>query len=203
VSENIRPDVIHAHDLDSLFIGWMLKSADPTALVLTMHRAPIPWRNHRYRENPKDCFLEGFHRLGILDGIVVPSRASERVLNDQFGGTPTRTKVRVIPHGINLSGLTSPQDDQAVVAELRLRPESMLVICPSRADEHKDTETFLEAAGKLRRSNPAIPFLFQIGSGEGDPNHEKLKIRGENLGFHLDGDLFLKTFLFNGSSIRI
>ncbi|MCH7534240.1 MAG: glycosyltransferase family 4 protein, partial [Bacteroidetes bacterium] len=94
----IKPNLIHAHDFDSAYIGWMLKIAFRVPLVVTVHRAPMNWISHRYREEPKDCFVEAIKRSRIADYVVVPSKISRQVLLDQGFN---RRRVKVIPHGIS------------------------------------------------------------------------------------------------------
>lgn len=146
---NILPDLIHAHDFDSIQLGLMLKIAFKIPLVVTLHRAPIPWRAEKYKENPKDCYLEAVRLLRLSDAIVVPSKASLEVLKQQ-GFKTRRFRLRVIPHGIT-KWITSLRLPQKLPSEIGLDPERKLILCPVRADPHKDPETFIKAAGRLKR----------------------------------------------------
>src|SRR5437764_2050301 len=58
----LRPQLIHAHDLDSLFLSWQLKTIYKIPVVFTVHRAPSPWRQGRYLEDAKDCFMEAIRQ---------------------------------------------------------------------------------------------------------------------------------------------
>src|SRR6202030_2465523 len=90
---DIHADIIHAHDLDSLFIGWLLKTAFGSPLIFSAHRAPTPWRQYRFQENPKDCFMEVVCRSRVLDGLITPSNASMDVLHSQGFSEPTVMRV--------------------------------------------------------------------------------------------------------------
>lgn len=142
---DLRPDVVHVHDFDSLQVGWLLRTAFSVPLVLTVHRAPTDWRPRRYQENVKDCFMEAARLHGFVDQIVVPSEASRGVLEDQgFRG------VKVIPHGVS-QHLLSFESDPSVLTQLNLPEDALLVFCPCRADEHKDIPVFVKGASVLRR----------------------------------------------------
>ena len=140
------PDLIHCHDLDSLYIGWLIKTGFGKPLVFTLHRAPSPWRTKRYQEDPKDLFLEALGRTGLLDAVVVPSETSAQVLRAQCDdfGEGWKTEIRVIFHGIGRQLSSFPLDDQ-LVGSLGLWQEKDLILCPCRADEHKDVDAFLDA----------------------------------------------------------
>jgi glycosyltransferase involved in cell wall biosynthesis len=140
----LRPDVIHVHDFDSLQIGWLLRSAFSIPLVLTVHRAPTKWRQHRYRENEKDCFMHAARLHKVVDQVVVPSEASARVLKDQGF-----RKIKVIPHGISRHMVTFASDS-SVVDNLNLPAGATVIFCPCRADEHKDLPLFVRGAALLR-----------------------------------------------------
>lgn len=190
----IKPDIVHAHDPDSLFLAWMLKTAFGPPVVMTVHRAPSPWREGRFRENPKDCFTEAARIAGFMNGIAVPSRASAQVLREQgFGVGPDQTQVEVIPHGISRF-LRSVADDQEVAHELREFAPGQLVICPSRADEHKDAETFVEAAGLLKEDLPSQNLRFLLGAQETDIYYSKVKQRAIDSGLGEGYDILFRTF---------
>ncbi|MFB3132020.1 MAG: glycosyltransferase family 4 protein [Rhodothermales bacterium] len=191
----IEPDIIHVHDLDSLFIGWMLKSVYSTPLVMTVHRAPSPWRDGRFREKPKDCFMETLRRTQLIDGLVVPSQASARVLREQGFGDAEGCPIQVIPHGIS-NFLRSIGEDPLVVEQLRLKSHPTLIFCPSRADEHKDVETFLEAAGHLKIVSPSLDLVFLLACDHTDENYLKLASRAKNLGLVEGEDIYFRKFLY-------
>ncbi len=187
----LRPDLVHVHDLDSLFLGCMVKIAFDKPPVMTVHRAPSPWRRGRFREIPKDCAMEAGRLSKMLDGIVVPSQASRAVLCDQgFGTDGTRPEITVIPHGISRF-LRGVADEPNVLEKICPAGGCTLILCPSRADEHKDVETFIEAAARLRAAKPEVPLLFVVGSQAEDDQHEKLQKRAHDLGLNILFQSFL------------
>ena len=190
----IKPDIVHAHDPDSLFLAWMLKTAFGPPVIMTVHRAPSPWREGRFRETAKDCFMETARTAGLMDGIAVPSQASAQVLREQgFGIGADQTQVEVIPHGISLF-LRSVADDQDVVQEIKKYAPGHLVICPSRADEHKDVETFVEAAGLLKKDLPSQNLHFLLGTQETDVHYLKVRQIAKDSGLTEGHDILFKTF---------
>jgi len=194
----IKADIIHCHDFDSLFVGWLLKSARKIPVVFTLHRAPSPWREERYLEDPKDLFLETMmaiapgQRSGI-DSVIVPSQASAQVLRDQGFGVTGRPAVDVIQHGIS-KRLLDFKELPNLFKSLGCASDRLLVFCPCRADEHKDVDVFLDAAEILKKRRPELPLFFLLAAGESDPGYEKAQTRAKTNGLELGIDFALRTF---------
>jgi len=107
--------------------------------------------------------MEALRTHGAIDHLCVPSKASRKVLRDQGF-----RRITVIPHGISLA-LTSFHEDTRVLNELRAKAGARLILCPVRADEHKDPQTFVRAAGIVKERLPNLPLVFALTCGtEGD-----------------------------------
>lgn len=196
----IQPDLIHAHDFDSLFVAWNLKVAYGCPVVATIHRAPSPWRDFRFRENPKDCFLEVLRRGKVLDRLVVPSRASASVLRKQGFLAPSQVSgVAVIPHGIS-PFLRGVEENPVLVEELRLEePNRVLVLCPGRADEHKDLDTLLEAASLVKKEEKALGIggtTFHLCCGREDPFFSRVESLAVARGLHEGDSIFFRKLKY-------
>lgn len=160
----IRPDVIHAHDFDGVQLGCMLKAAFRVPLIATIHRAPNPWRDIKYAENSKDCYLEAMRRYRFADALVVPSRASRQVLVDQGFKT---SRVKTIPHGVRTKYLASFTNHPRLLELVGIPSDATLILCPVRADSHKDPWTFVRAASLLhRRASGRLVFLMTCNNTE-------------------------------------
>ncbi len=132
----------------------------------------------------------------LLDGIVVPSEVSRTVLSEQgFGEEGSPPEIRVIPHGIS-PFLKSVADEPAVLEDLPLRASCNLVLCPQRADEHKDVETFIEAAAKLKIQEAERDILFVLSSHADDAVHAKLRSRARDLNLVEGHDILFRTFRY-------
>lgn len=95
---------------------------------------------------PEDCFMEAVKLYELADLLIVPSKASAAVLIKQGY---QEHKIRVIPHGLNYKYLSSIDDNNQI---LKLVPDnSTLILCPARAEGHKDPETFIRAASILKK----------------------------------------------------
>lgn len=153
---NINADIIHAHDFDSAYICVMLKIAFKIPVVFTLHRAPSPWKEDKFQEDPKDCFLEALKTLKIIDKIIVPSNQNRDILLDQGF---SKYSIKVIKHGVrykyhcSLSNILEIRDDLS---------SAFTILCPIRADEHKSPEVFIQAASLVKKNNPNIKFKFII-----------------------------------------
>lgn len=157
---HLKADIVHAHDFDSLVLGSMLRCAFGVPLVVTVHRAPTEWRPKRFQEDAKDCLLEIARNQLLVDGVIVPSEASARVLRAQGF-----KDISVIPHGIN-KHLFSFESDPAFLPGLGIPEGRKLVFCPVRPDEHKDPYTVIRAAALLKKLGGEMPFFLLLDDQE-------------------------------------
>jgi glycosyltransferase involved in cell wall biosynthesis len=184
--------VVHCHDFDSLFVGWLLKAGSEKALplVLTLHRAPSPWRQQRHLEDPKDLFLwtavcSELNETSVIDAIVVPSLASAEALRYTFVEMRCAKKIaieprlHVIKHGISEKLLTF-KEQTGLLESLGCTRDRILVFCPCRADEHKDIEVFLDAAGILKRTRPDLLLFFLLASEDRGPDNRQVRHRAKS-----------------------
>jgi len=189
----IDADIIHAHDCDSTLIGAQLKSVFNIPLFVTIHRAPINWRNGRAKENVKDCFVEFLNYYKIVERLIVPSKFSKKILTKQ--GIDSY-KVKVINHGINHKYLASFQN-MDFLQKILPTNDSKLILCPIRADEHKDPDTFVRAACLLKKRHNGTN-LFFILTAESNSLYKFEKL-AESLGLSVGvkKDILFRHFSFD------
>jgi glycosyltransferase involved in cell wall biosynthesis len=160
----MKADLVHCHDFDSLFVGWLLKAGceKTLPLVLTQHRAPNPWHQERRWQDAKDLFLwtaicSQLNGTSVIDTIVVPSHASKDVIEASLVEMVKAKKItagpqiKVIQHGIS-DKLSEFPEHPDLLANLGCTESKILVFCPSRNDENKDVSVFIDAAGLLKKS---------------------------------------------------
>lgn len=186
----VRADIIHAHDFDSVQIGSMLKAAFRKPLVVTIHRVPIPWRHEKHTEDPKDCHLNAIRFYRFADCLVVPSEASRQVLTEQGF---KRRSVRVIPHGIRAKYLASFSDRPDILDRLGITPEAKLILCPVRADPHKDPWTFVRAASLLKRSTTQR-LVFLVTCDKSQHDYASLEALAVAEKLEVDKDILFRSF---------
>jgi glycosyltransferase involved in cell wall biosynthesis len=179
-------DIIHVHDWDSLFMGWLLESVWGKPLVMTVHRAPTEWQDDKPTTNAKDCFMEAVKRTSILTNLVVPSQASKDVLTKQGFGN-----VQVIPHGVTPNFGQLKYDD-SVLAEIGVPKERKIILCPVRADEHKTPEVLVYAAPRIKSENaerrPFFVFLSDWDEKDSDKHQVDLRRMAEDRGLKVVRD---------------
>jgi glycosyltransferase involved in cell wall biosynthesis len=203
---SISPDIIHVHDFDSAYIGLMLKTAFKTPLIFTYHRAPSPWRNYKFQENPKDCFLEAAKINKFFDFIVVPSDVNKKILVDQgFNGK----QIKVIKHGVSIKRLCSHANIDSILTELKFDSLKKMILCPARFDDHKNPEVFIKAAHILIKRNPHEKFLFVL-TDTPEGIYSDIPETAKKYGLRINEDLFLKRFkwiematLYRNSSVCV
>lgn len=161
--QKLRPDVIHAHDFESLQIGLMLKVAFSIPLVLTVHKVPKEWDSTLPQRDVKDCFLQLIRNFELADKVVAPSRAYRQRLLDQ--GFPDQN-IELIHHGVPVRWLSSWANKDGVLQRLNLDNSHELILCPARLDPHKGIETFVDAAAIIKNRFRNRSLLFAIaGAG--------------------------------------
>ena len=131
-------------------------------------------------------------RSGI-DSVIVPSQASAQVLHDQGFGVTGRPAVNVIQHGISRK-LFDFKELPNLLESLGCASDRVLVFCPCRADEHKDVDVFLDAAGILKKRLADLPLFFLLAAGESDPGYENAQTRAQNNGLEPGIDFALRKF---------
>jgi|GEM_PF-4759692 len=165
-----QPDVVHSHDLDSALIGAMLSAVLAVPGLMTVHRAPVPWKAQKFLESPKDLVMEFFRVSKSLRALAVPSVASKRVLEMQGFHN-----IHVIPNGINYNELLSRPIMDDVFLKIGLdAPGIELILCPVRTDEHKSPDTFVRAAEYIASRLPDRDLVFLL-TGEAKGKYAFLK----------------------------
>ena len=187
----VRPDFIHAHDLDSVQVGCMLRASFRIPLIATIHRVPKPWRRARYTEAAKDSFIEAIRSYKLANLLVVPSRASREVLLNQ-GFHPD--KVAVVPHGIRTKYLASFSNDKDLLRQLNITTDLHLILCPVRADAEKDPVTFVRAAALLKASLSKERFIFLVTCCDTDPDYSLVKAVSSQSGLEEGTDIIFRSF---------
>jgi len=194
---SIKPEIIHVHDYESAFIGWLLKSTFNIPLIFSVHRAPTNWKDYKNEESAKDCFMEVMKLIIAFDRLVVPSLASKQVLLKQGF---RKSKIIVIPHGIHykwmhsLNKWQSSQEDIEPIEQIIKNKEIKLILCPVRADHHKDPMTFINSARIIKEKNPDKKFFFLL-TGESNQYYD-LEGTATRCGLEVGKDIIFKEFFF-------
>jgi glycosyltransferase involved in cell wall biosynthesis len=188
-------DLIHAHDFDSIQIGCMLKAGFRKPLIATIHRAPTPWKRGRLIEEPKDCFVETIKVFKLCDALVVPSRCSRDILVDQG---LARNLIKIIPHGVSPKYLASFCNIDSILGDLHLERDEELILCPVRAEHHKDPLTFVRAAGllkqKMLKQNATRRLRFLVTCEKQDPDYDVLSTVAKQIGIEPGRDIEFRCF---------
>lgn len=161
-----RAAIVHTHTAKAGFVGriagWLART--PTVIhtyhghVLRGYYSPLKTRLLRWLET----LLARVCRVIV----VVSPMVGDELVNL---GVVSRSKVRVIPLGIELDRyLTCDSLRGAFHAELRLPPDARLVAVVGRIAPIKNHDLFLDAAKRVLAAIPNAYFLV-IGDGLGRP----------------------------------
>lgn len=161
----LKPDIIHAHDFESIYIAMLLKALFQIPLVVTIHKTPKEYDWTSPQRDAKDAFLNMMKKYNVADYFVAPSRSYFlRLQSEGF------KNIEVIHHGIPVVKLSSTRNDPAVLADFRLKEEHNVILCPARLDPHKGVDLLIEAAAILRRSYKNLVFVV---TGSGSPDYRQ------------------------------
>jgi len=175
----IKPDIIHAHDFESVFIGLMFKTSFKVPLVVTVHKTPKNWDPSLPQRDVKDCFLQTMLDFNIVDSFIAPSDAYKRSLLER--NCPEK-KIEKISHGIPIGKLLKSPNMPNVLQRLNLEKSHELILCPSRLDPHKGIETFIDAAAMVKKALPNRNLVFAVAGGSGPAGYRnKLEQQVQNL----------------------
>jgi len=161
--DGIMPDIIHAHDFESIQIGLMLKIAHKIPLIATIHKTPKEHDVTLMEREPKECYLAFMQMHDFVDHLVAPSSAyGTRLASQGF----SEEKITLIHHGIPVRSLAGLKNKLSVFNRFNLEEKSNFFFCPTRLDAHKGLETLISAAEILAHSNDVSSCRYVIaGSG--------------------------------------
>jgi len=175
ILRQFRPHVVHTHTAKAGVLGRIAaRLAGVPVVVHTYHGHVL----RSYFGPLRNALFRGLERaLGWTSDALVA--VSESVRDDLVGlGVADAAKIRVIPLGLELTGLTG------VLPRGRLRSESgvadpvPLIGIVGRLAPIKDLPTFLAAALLVRRSVPEARFAI-VGDGE---ERSALEVAARQLG---------------------
>jgi glycosyltransferase involved in cell wall biosynthesis len=148
-----RPDVVQA-------IGWPPSRALPGLLRLRALGLPLVWAaaiSAKTKGGPLRRRLRRAERrltLDRFDAIVAPSAP----LRDELRALGLRTRIEVIPHGVDLMRFrpASAEERRAARAAAGIAADAELVLCVGSVHPRKGTDLLLDAFATLAPARPAL-----------------------------------------------
>jgi glycosyltransferase involved in cell wall biosynthesis len=189
--QKLTPDIIHAHDFESVQVALMFKAAFKIPLIITVHKAPKEWDRTLPQRDVKDCFLQAILDFKIADRLIAASTAyRDRLLEQGFSSE----QIVFIPHGVSIKKLSGASEPN-VLKRFALDDTHELILCPSRLDAHKGLETFIEAAKIIKQNSPDRNLVFAIAGAGNNDYRSKLKRLAQDNGV----DEFLRLGASDGN----
>lgn len=179
-----RPHIIHGQHFEGVYVAMHLKAAFPEAVSFaTFHQSPAG--------NRIDGLEQRDARIAALVALVQQSDRSVvtcNVYRDElhtFGISPD--KVDMIWPGVDLSSIIGfGTGRQCIAAEglrnlgIVLSKSSHVILCPARLDSGKDLETFVRAAGALRRRlSGKLHFTFLVAGKSDNPSNDERRYQNQ------------------------
>ncbi len=160
--KSVQPDILHAHGQDAAILASAARHVAAKPLVITRHVMDEPRSNWRQSLRARATLWT----LRRADSVVAVSEATaDRLV--EIAKLP-RSKIRVIPNGINLKSFLAPN---AVKGGIQLRKKfgfgghDRIVLVPAALRSGKGHDVLFAALPRLRRN---IPSLRIIIAGNGD-----------------------------------
>jgi len=152
-----RPDVLHLHDPHALATGLLAARGAPRARAVATRRVDFPLRGPLSRWKYRACAR-----------VIAVSRKIAEVLGAQ-GVAPER--IRVVYEGV--PDRAGAAGGAAALAELGVPAGCPVVGNVAALTDHKDHETLVEAAARVRPRVPDARFVI-VGDGPLRPRLEAL-----------------------------
>lgn len=171
-----RCRLVHCHDAHSAAVGSAAASLAGVPLRVISRRVSFPLK--------KNIFSRRKYTKKI-DAIIAISESVKKTLIE--AGIPPGT-IETIPSGIDLSPYEERVSKDHLRRELHLAAEDFLVGTIGHLSEDKSHETFIRAAGILRKRAPRIKLII---AGKG-PLEKELKRTAEKI--QVEGSVFFLGF---------
>lgn len=152
---NYRPDIVHTFmfGFDYQVNAAARKVGIP--VVISSRRQLATWKKPRHLRLQRKA-------NALVDCIVANSRAVAEFACEQEGGDPGL--YRVIPNGIDVSGLASHRDLNQVRLQYQIPFHTQVIGIVANFSPVKDHDLFIEIASKLAQRRADIHFIL-VGNG--------------------------------------
>jgi glycosyltransferase involved in cell wall biosynthesis len=183
-----RPDVIHAHLHEGVFIGYPLGLLWGVPVVFDFQGSMTSeMLDHRFLNRESSAFRLWSRLEALLirfpQAIITSSRHAARLLQDRFGCAPER--VTPIPDCVDID-FFAPTRSADEVADLKRRwripPQRIVVAYLGLLAEHQGTRLLLDAAAELLKVRSDVHFLIM---GYPGVDHYRREARKRGLGEHV------------------
>ena len=172
---DFRPAIVHTHTAKAGLLGRLAaRLAGVPVVIHTFHGHVL--RGY-FGPAPTAVFRRIERALGRLaDALVAVSEAVKADLVEL--GVAERSRIRVVPLGLDLEPFTGPLPRGALRAAGRVPRDATLVGLVGRLVPIKDVPTLLACAAELRPTHPGVHFAL-VGDGE---EREALEARVRGMG---------------------
>jgi len=179
-----RPHVIHGQHFEGVCVATHLKAAFPDGVSFaTFHQSPAG--DHIEGLRQRDARVAALVALVTqVDRVIVTCNVYRDELLS-FGISPE--KIDMIWPGVDLSSVVSIGAGRRCLALDALRnlgivvdKSSHVVLCPARLDSGKDLETFIRAAGALkRRTSGKLQVTFLVAGKSETPSDDENRYQAQ------------------------
>jgi sugar transferase (PEP-CTERM/EpsH1 system associated) len=167
----LRPDVVHTHQLATLLYGGAAARLVRVPVVLHTEHGREPYRTRRKTRMLARLAASFTDRFYCLTGDMADEVRAANVVGDG--------KVRVIQNGIDMSKFTAVEHDRAATRQsLAIPLDAPLIGTVGRLSEVKRQDVLLESFAKVRQQVPDA-HLVLVGDG---PLLSELQALAEKLG---------------------
>ena len=175
---DFKPQVIHGQHFDGVYVATQLRATCPDAVVVgSFHKSAsgVCVRGHE-RSDPRAAAIVSMAPL--LDAFVPTCSLYRRELTEL--GVPPG-KIHTILPGLDMHRVVPLAAGNMEPTRLALRGTGFstesyrfVIVCPARLDPAKDLETFIRAAGRLKRRYDQERLGFVIAGRAADPDDAEL-----------------------------
>ena len=156
IFRELKPDVVHTHEIGSLFYGGPAARAVDVPLVVHTEHGEAGYKD-RFRLRLLGRFAGRYaERFFCLTEELADSIIAHRIV--------PRTKVRLIANGIEVTSFRDPCDTSAIRQSMKIPPGAPLIGTVGRLAEIKRQDLLIRAFAKVRQQIPDAHLLL-VGDG--------------------------------------
>jgi glycosyltransferase involved in cell wall biosynthesis len=147
-----NPDVVHTHHTYESFAAFLSKQVLNFRLIITIQKSPVRYF-HEWKGDPQWSLIRYLYEQGKYDGAIVNSQAYLRMA--RFFGA--KEPIRLIYYSVDKERFFIDRKlAQKVRKELGVKDGQILLVVPSRIDERKGIDIFINTISLLKQERPKI-----------------------------------------------
>jgi glycogen synthase len=155
-----KPDVIHANDLSSCFVGGIISTHFDSSFAFTYHATPDPATRIIRMELMPDAVSTAMSRQifrhGSYDVLIAASKYYAEAAAEQGADAE---KIRQVYFGVDIERFTPSGDTREIADRLSLKDGEPVILVPARITPRKRIHLIISALPRILASYPNVKVI--------------------------------------------